>query len=482
MEKRIKIIYRLTVITILGLISIQAYWLYNQYVYTLDQYEEELYQTILKTIETDRERRSESSDENMQIITQWQMKVEQGIGTNRPSYTEWSIDAYIIDKRQVTTALSLQETDSLSSLGVGVEKQTFVISDSDNRFDVHDAINRFITNRLSPFNIERFDSLLASELRLKTMTIEVLDSITWSPILIKHTSLINPTAEVRYPVDILQKEQLSIVCELRTMPILGRMLVSLVCSAILSALLLFCLLYQIRTIRKQHRIEELRKDFIKTMAHELKRPLSALKMSVSFMKNDRMMQDVAMKEEVIRNAQDELDNLSSYFSKLRDLTCGEMEKIPLNVSTFSIKELIEESIGRQNFPADREVSVNVRLDDDTATITADRMHINNVICNLLENAIKYSITDVFITANCYSVDNRYRIEVSDNGLGVAPSELPHLFEPYFRGADVTDKGILGIGLGLSYVKLLIEAHGGKIFAESKTGEGSRFIIEIPKQQ
>jgi two-component system phosphate regulon sensor histidine kinase PhoR len=306
--------------------------------------------------------------------------------------------------------------------------------------------------------------------------------MVWNPQRMSSISIWNPTIEITYPYNILQNEQVSVRYKLGISPILGRMLEFLIGSIILSFFLVFCLIYQTKTIFKQRRIEELRKDFIKTMIHELKRPVATLKMCISFMKKDKMMMDKVMKDDIIRSSQNELDNLSSYFFKLRDLTYGDMEEIPLNLSTFHVKKLVGECIDKQNLPVDRQIHIETNFDNDDTEITADKMHIANILCNLLENAIKYSEGETDIFVDCCSIGGKYRIEVSDNGFGIPSDECTYVFDKYFRGASVENKNIPGIGLGLSYVKLLVTAHRGTVLLESKLGEGSKFIIEIPKEQ
>jgi two-component system phosphate regulon sensor histidine kinase PhoR len=199
------------------------------------------------------------------------------------------------------------------------------------------------------------------------------------------------------------------------------------------------------------------------------------------MKNDRMMQDKAMKEDIISSSQNELDNLSSYFSKLRDLTYSDMEEIPLNVSAFNVRKLAEECIAKQHLPSDRKTVIKACFDSGDAEITADRMHIANIICNLLENAVKYSEGETSIHINGYSTGDKYILEVSDNGMGISPAECDYVFDKYFRSTGIADKNIPGMGLGLCYVKLLTEAHKGKIFLESELGKGSKFTVEIPNR-
>lgn len=370
----------------------------------------------------------------------------------------------------------------MSNFDAGIKKYRFVIREPGRQHDVYDALEQFRMNELCPFTTERFDSLLQKHgVKPLSVTIETVDSMIWNPGIVSHTSLWRPTMDVTYPFNILGKEQVRVTYELGLSPILGRMFESLIASIILLLLLVFCLIYQTKTIFKQHRIDELRKSFIKTMVHELKRPVATLKMCISFMKNEKMMLDKSMKDDIIQSSQNELDNLSSYFSKLRDLTYEDMEEIPLNLSVFDLKNLIDECISKQYLPTDRKINISTRFDDENTEITADRMHLFNIFCNLLENAIKYSEGETSVHITGSSSGDKYRIVVSDNGFGIPSEECSHVFDKYFRSASITDKNIPGIGLGLCYVRLLVGAHKGVISLESTLGAGSTFIIEIPKQ-
>jgi two-component system phosphate regulon sensor histidine kinase PhoR len=155
-------------------------------------------------------------------------------------------------------------------------------------------------------------------------------------------------------------------------------------------------------------------------------------------------------------------------------------EIPLVKSDFSLRELIEECIGKQNIPAGKDVKMEIVAVNDVEA-WADRMHIGNIICNLLENAIKYSREAVTIRID-YRLheDGMLQITVADNGIGIAKADQRYVFEKFYRSEAAKDKAIPGIGLGLSYVKLLVEAHGGTITFESTEGEGTTFTIIIPQ--
>jgi len=305
--------------------------------------------------------------------------------------------------------------------------------------------------------------------------------MVWQPSVQKHGSILHPIMQVSYPYDIFEGQQVVVTATISVSPVIHRMAYTLLITILLSVFLIFCLVYQILTIRKQRHIETIRQEFLHTMIHELKRPISTLKMCVSFMGNERMMQDEESKQRILTSSHNELDNLTSYFSKLRDITFSDSTEIPLVKSRFALRGLMEESISKQNIPSDKEVRMNIVAKDDLE-IRADRMHLANIVCNLLENAIKYSREAVTIRID-YRMreDGMVQITVADNGIGIAKADQRYVFDKFYRSESAKDKAIPGIGLGLSYVKLLVEAHGGSISLDSTEGEGTTFTIVIPQR-
>jgi two-component system phosphate regulon sensor histidine kinase PhoR len=198
------------------------------------------------------------------------------------------------------------------------------------------------------------------------------------------------------------------------------------------------------------------------------------------MGNERMMQDTESMQRILASSHNELDNLTSYFSKLRDITLNDVAEIPLVKSRFSLRSLIEECIGKQNIPCGKEVKMEIVAANDVEA-WVDRMHIGNIVCNLLENAIKYSREVVTIRIDYQQrTDGLLQITVADNGIGIANADQRYVFDKFYRSETVKDMAIPGIGLGLSYVKLLVEAHGGTITFESIEGQGTSFTILIPQ--
>jgi two-component system phosphate regulon sensor histidine kinase PhoR len=345
-----------------------------------------------------------------------------------------------------------------------------------------EALNRFTVDHKHPFQKERLDSILRSKgIMAQSITTTNTDTMVWHPSMQPHTSIWRPVMTVSFPYDIFEGQQVVVKTAIGMSPIIRRMTYTLLITILLSFFLVFCLIYQILTIRKQRHIEAIRQEFLHTMIHELKRPISTLKMCVSFMGNERMMQDGESKQKILNSSHNELDNLTSYFSKLRDITFSDSEKIPLVKSRFALRGLMEECINKQNIPSDKDVRMEIVAEDDLE-IRADRMHLANIVCNLLENAIKYSREAVTIRID-YRMreDGMVQICVADNGIGIAKADQRYVFDKFYRSESAKDKAIPGIGLGLSYVKLLVEAHGGNISFDSTEGEGTTFTIVIPQR-
>ena len=342
-------------------------------------------------------------------------------------------------------------------------------------------MERFTVDVRNPFRLSSLDSLLSKQgLKVVNTSIVKTDSMVWLPSRTEHSSIIEPQITITYPYDIFEGELVSVTLAVGVSPVIAKMTDLLILSIVLSVLLITCLVAQIATIRKQRKLEELRQDFIHTMIHELKRPISTLKMCVSFMRNEKLMQDKESKDAIIADSSNELDNLSSYFSKLRDLTFNDATEISLTLSAFNLRNTIKDCIDKLPVPSDKNVEINI-LSEDDIILTADKMHIANIISNLLENSVKYSGDSVTIDIDYRENDNEtVCITIRDNGFGISKTDCQFVFDKFFRGNSASDNGISGMGLGLSYVKQLVQAHRGSIAMESEEDTGTRFTIKLPQ--
>ena len=494
MERRFKFIYGLTICAIIVYSIVQGYWLYSRYRMSLEEYKCELYSMIIACAEEELAIRKSLPHSprfyGNRFRKTYEIKGDDAVETWR--YEVFALDTlHYIPKGSDANAYLLDYIANLhdsvpTELPKGLEYFVFICDSKDNKemgtSQLVEALNRFTVDHQHPFQKERLDSILQSQdIAAQSIITTKADTMIWQPSMQTKGSILQPIMQVSYPYDIFEGQEVVVTTAISISPVLRKMAYTLLITILLSFFLIFCLVYQILTIRKQRHIEAIRQEFMHTMIHELKRPISTLKMCVSFMGNERMMQDEESKQKILSSSYNELDNLTSYFSKLRDITFGDSIQIPLVKSRFALRGLIEECIGKQNIPSNKEVRMEIVAEDDLE-IRADRMHLANIVCNLLENAIKYSVEAVVIKIDYWMrEDGMAQITVADNGIGIAKADQRYVFDKFYRSESAKDKAIPGIGLGLSYVKLLVEAHGGSIVLDSTEGEGTTFTILMPQR-
>lgn len=480
MEKRIQILNCLTVIVILLFAVVQGDWLYSRYEYTVQTCADSLYKRVAASVDQYDTMRQSAVNHDTAVEYTTRRFTRDGVEM-------FLFDIYTADLRHSLAADSVS-ADLLSRIyekqhpeWLNREVMVVVVDRERKESEVLDAIERSCLDRRIPFSTGQLDSIMRSNrICPDTVFTETADSIVWEPSRAEVGSLFRPALSITFPYDILGRKLARIDCRITLPEILGELSDVLLVSLVLSSLLVFCLVAQIATIRKQRKTEQLRSDFIHTMIHELKRPIATLKMCVSYLGNERLMQDPASRKIVATDSHTALDSLSALFSKLRDLTFSNAAEIPLNLSAFSLRELLESCIHKLNVPGGREVHVTI-LPHDDLLLTADRMHLMNMIDNLLENAVKYSHERVDIEIDYRKCDeDRIRISVRDNGFGIPKSEIGHIFEKFYRGRIGRNREIAGMELGLAYVRMLAEAHRGTVRIESEWNHGSTFIIELPQ--
>lgn len=489
MEKKIKTLYILSIAAILAFLGMQVYWLYGRYEYSLSEYENISEEIISKAIAEYNNERSKHSAVKKIARTQssYQMNTDVDSTGNRRrnvTVTTKEIDGRkilgIAEKRDLTPEeMKILQELVLDSLDmVDTKIATVDASSAPSDGVAWNAMRNFDNEIQSPFTTEGIDSVLRKSNLNAEITLILQDSVTWQPITIRHSSVISPRFKVITPYSELERKAVMIECEIPPSKILHNMGWTLVLAFVLSLFLILCLVWQIKTIVKLTRLDKMRNSFISTMIHELKRPISTLKMCVSGIDNDKLVQDNQLRHELTGEIRIALDNLSAYFSKLRDITFNNVEQIPLNITSFSLYELIDNVITSIQLPSSKEVVFENNVTEDIE-VSADRSHLINILTNLIENAIKYSGNSVTIKIIARSPPDGCHIAVEDNGNGISSSDRSKIFNRFYRGkASSTD--IPGMGLGLAYVKLLTDAHGGEISVESTEGVGSSFSIKLPQ--
>lgn len=495
MERRIKALYIITILAILAFLGMQAYWLHTRYVYSLGECEDQLQEELLAILDKyDEARDEEKKNDDQNIVNHSSMslsftrddtlgvKKEVGIKITTFRYTAQEILG-LPASHELTSEEKRLASEKVVEFATrdDIEKDSRQYDASNAPTDGHiwEANRNLELESVVPFTKEGVDSTLRNAGFPTETRLAIADSMTWEPVLVRHSSAIAPSVRLIVPYSELERKIVEIECPITVSDVLAKMFGTLIVILTLSVLLILCLTWQFSTILKQNRLDRMRNNFVTTMIHELKRPISTLKMCVSGIENERMLADREMKEELVRESRAALDNLSAYFSRLRDLTFNDAAQIPLNTTQFSLREAVAEITGKTPVSADKRVTIIDDSDSDVL-LTADRVHILNILYNLVENSVKYSGQDVDIHLSYADTGGSVTIKVSDNGDGISQADCRRIFDRFYRSRSAAESERPGMGLGLAYVRLLTEAHGGEVTVESREGEGTCFTIRLPQ--
>lgn len=483
MKKRIKTLYIITIAAILAFLGMQVYWLYCRYDASLSEQED----NILASIRTEMDNyfnKNRKLNWNGKFITSYTISTKRdslGIPGYKAEIRWFDREDYNrFEKNETMEANDGKPNRNERFWNDWTPKiiKTYEAANAPSEGDVWTAMRKVDIESNFPMTPDRLDSIMSViGLKGKSRLFET-DTMIWNYSLTRHSTLFDPKASVSIPYSELEKKRAEFVFSIPAGNVLNEMRGTLAVVVFLSCFLIICLIFQISTVLKLSRLDKLRTGFITTMIHELKRPIYTLKMSVSGLENERMMSDPDLKKEMLTETRLALDNLSAYFSKLRDITFNAVEQIPLNFKIINLQEMFEDVTESAIIPVGKSVDFINNI-DKTLVVSADPSHLYNILNNLVENAVKYSGVNVVIKADASENNGTVELRISDTGNGIPAGELKHIFKRFYRGkAGSGDQP--GMGLGLAYVKLLVDVHGGDITVESTEGKGTCFTIRLPQ--
>ncbi|MBI3615825.1 MAG: PAS domain-containing protein [Candidatus Omnitrophica bacterium] len=227
------------------------------------------------------------------------------------------------------------------------------------------------------------------------------------------------------------------------------------------------------------RLENLRRDFVANVSHELKTPLTAIRGAVETLLGGAS-KDPAHSRSFLEVISEESARLDRLVEDLLTLAQVESKQAVLRREPISMDRFLEEEIGRhQALARTHQVSLQLESPPSAQSVFADRSQMSQAVSNLLDNAIKYNRAGGRVTVRALAREGQCRIEVEDSGIGIPAGDLPRIFERFYRVDKARSRETGGTGLGLSIVKHVAEAHGGSVQVESQLGKGSRFILSIP---
>lgn len=247
----------------------------------------------------------------------------------------------------------------------------------------------------------------------------------------------------------------------------------IVVTALLAIILAFAFWYLIHIISRQRTIEEMKDDFTNNMTHELKTPIA-----IAYAANDALLQFPDTNDEVrtkkyLNAALQQLSKLSGLVENILGMSMERRKNLVINKEPIMLRPFIQSIIEQQEIKVTKLHHFNLTCDVG-AVVDAEPVHFSNILNNLIDNCVKYSGEQVSISINA---DSRH-ISISDNGIGIPQKYIDHIFEKFFRVPTGNNAQIRGYGIGLFYVKSLVDKHGWSIAVESKEGQGTAFTIKF----
>lgn len=466
---------------ILGIYLFQGYWLYNSYRMRMDQFNHEvndaLRSAVFKKQFVDiannvrfREATTDSQYEHMRI----KLSTADFNRYKDLHRTLGMIRKPVIDREDDTSFLQLS-TDSLSR----------VYADTMAR----QISNLLILNQMynNSINLLRLDSILKTELhnrdiyapyRLDTFHITMKGIDRLNPAFRDSLRRSEPEKTFKTPLTPLSNTFVQASFEETFGYIIHKMLWAVISSLMLVFLTTAGFTYMLQTILKQKKLSEVKNDFINNMTHELKTPIATVSAAVEAMQNFNALNDTRKTQNYLSISKQELSRLSDLVEKVLQIAAEEKEEIELFKEPTMLGDLIEGMLSNYEMVSSKEIKFifDNRVGDQLVMI--DRIHLSNAVSNLVDNAIKYSGDSVNIRLMA-SLDKGFlELRVIDNGIGIPRNYQENVFDKFFRVPTGNLHKVKGFGLGLSYVKKVVEMHGGTILLQSETGVGSEFIIRI----
>lgn len=257
--------------------------------------------------------------------------------------------------------------------------------------------------------------------------------------------------------------------------ILGMAILSLVFTAVI----ILAYSSAISQIYKQRQISQIKTDFINNMTHEFKTPIATINLALDSLKNPKVKDNREFLDRYLGMIRDENKRMHAQVENVLRISKLEKNELDLPKERLSLQEIVEDSISHVSLIVeDRGGYINTHFGASKSTVLANDSHLSNVIVNILDNAIKYSEDEPKIDIYSENVKNSIILKIKDQGMGMTKPVQKRIFEKFYREHTGDIHNVKGHGLGLAYVKRILDDHDAEIYVESEKGKGSTFIIKL----
>ena len=251
-------------------------------------------------------------------------------------------------------------------------------------------------------------------------------------------------------------------------------------SILFTGLIVFCFVYTLYVILRQKKVSEMKTDFINNMTHEFKTPIATISLASDSIMSPLISQDETKVKRFAGIIKQENERMLRQVEKVLQMAKIDKQEFELKITQVDIHEVINRAVDNINLRViKREGEVITNLHAKQHLVEGDHTHISNILNNLLDNAEKYTEEAPEITIETKNYSSGIEISISDNGIGMSKEALKQIFEKFYRVHTGNIHNVKGFGLGLSYVKAMMNAHHGQVKVKSEPGQGSTFFLYFP---
>lgn len=266
----------------------------------------------------------------------------------------------------------------------------------------------------------------------------------------------------------------------RTRYLWQNLLPILISSILFTLMILFCFAYTVYIIFKQKKLSEIKNDFINNMTHEFKTPIATISLATDSIGNASIISNEDKVRRFLGIIKAENKRMLNQVEKVLQMAQIDKQEITLKPVKIDVNDLVQTVAENSALKVQsRDGVLDIRLNAKFPVIEADQTHISNIVANLIDNAEKYTKEIPHIEVETADDKDGIKISVKDNGIGMSKEALKHIFEKFYRVPTGNVHDVKGFGLGLSYVKAIVDAHGGRVYVKSELGKGSIFTVFLP---
>ncbi|HSB92656.1 MAG TPA: HAMP domain-containing sensor histidine kinase [Flavitalea sp.] len=231
---------------------------------------------------------------------------------------------------------------------------------------------------------------------------------------------------------------------------------------------------------RQKKLSEIKNDFINNMTHEFKTPLATISLAVDALRNEKVIHDPTKMAYFSGIIKEENKRMNKHVETILQAALMDRQEVQLAKRPLHVHDLIRQVMENYTLQfQEKNASVDMNFSAKSDYVEADEVHFRNLISNLVDNAVKYSKENLMLRISTHASNSTLFLKFEDNGIGMSKETVKRIFEKFYRAHTGNLHNVKGFGLGLSYVKTIVDAHNGRIKVESVLGKGSCFTIEIP---